>query len=128
MIPTTNTRMNDIIELKEDGIIYVTYPEVVTEAAIERTYEIFLELAQHQGGQCLILVDMSGLKNLGTSALRQQIALVSGKIKPHVKKDAIIGINSTLLRSAVNIGILISGRNDIRIFENKETAIKWLKG
>jgi len=122
------------IELAEEGIIYSVFydplPDVDEDARRAELYsEIVMKmLDENKGGKLNAIVDMLPLKDSKITPPGKAGKVYSEIAKdPRVGKIAIVGINN-LYKALVKFILMAAHKSDdIKTFDNRENATKWLR-
>ncbi len=130
MIPINPTEEKTKIWIDKEGIlnikIFMKDSAVETEDLLKDTKESLLA----SGAKTKILVDISGavIGHMRSSQLRRGVVK---SIKEWIKeakfeKAAVFG-GDTIRRTIASFILVASGIKNIRVFETREKALKWLK-
>ena len=115
---------------EEDGIIKTGCVAAYGEEKIKEFTSQFLKLLETANGKGRALVDATASGGKATTSLTgRKIYIEFGK-QAIAEKIAIFGVNAlqkvvaSFIMKAINIG---AGIKELKFFEKKEEAIKWLK-
>ena len=116
---------------EKEGIVYLNMEKAYEESSIE---DLILEtkkvLEKFQGEAKVLIALTPYLKDphLRSSQFRQELAEKAKDIlkKPGFKKAAIFG-GTTITRTIASFVTTAAGLKNIKVFENREKALKWLK-
>ena len=115
------------IWIDKEGIVHVRMIRDLTSENIKNLIEEGRELVKRLSGKPKVIIDIaSGLSSIPFQ-LRKEIG---GYVKelvenPGFKKVAISG--GIIARTIASFIIAASGEKNIKVFETKEEALKWLK-
>jgi|APFre7841882654_1041346.scaffolds.fasta_scaffold01608_15 hypothetical protein len=125
-----STNKEEKIVWEEDGIIRTGCVAAYGEERIKEFTGQFLKLLEAANGKGRALVDATASGGKATTSLTgRKIYIEFGK-QAIAEKIAIFGINTlqrvvaSFIMKTINIG---AGIKELKFFEKKEEAIKWLK-
>ena len=120
----TSVDENNIVHMSLKGTIKNdALPEL--KVWVEKTAAIIKEVHEKTGTKVKALMDLSTLSNEYDG---EGISVLAGFAKtnePHIYKTALFGA-SWGIKFAANIVIALSGRENIKMFNIEEEAMKWL--
>lgn len=116
---------------EEDGVVNIRIAKVVTEEDVDELIEQTRESLKSFSGRAKILIDMTAINvtaGIRSSGFRKKAAVQAKALieSPGFKKAALFG-GATIHRTIASFIIVASGIKNIRMFETKEKALKWLK-
>lgn len=119
--------MNEFVQIGEDNIVYIKYKPQMSIDDVSVYIRELTEVVEASAEPVCILTDIGPTQGIISSAIRSKIAEGIKPLKKNIHKSAVVGFNSFFKKSAVSIVLTLSGRKDIKIFDDKEKALEWLK-
>lgn len=117
----------------ENNIVLVTYRSGMGFAKFKELIDECIHFGECYEGKFNQLLDLTQLNtyeilagNFSSRSLYHKLQRHAAK-HGYIRKEAIFGSNSTALNSSINLAMMISGRKNVRIFDNREDALKWIK-
>lgn len=118
--------MQQIVSLKSEGLIHIKYPSQANlELANQYLNEINQILNQNEG-KFNILTDATNLAELPHGEIKKVFTDGIKAYSHRINKSAIFGFQDTIMSIAAKLIITITGRKNIKLFNTKEEAMKWL--
>jgi hypothetical protein len=123
--------MRKLVEYNErERILWVTFTPKMTPADLQEYYDEntkVLETISAKNQKIVIIADMTSLiprfPNYDERVvIKQNIA----RYKPYVEREAIFGLQH-YIRTFTNALFAFVGRKDMKLFEDEQTAMSWLK-
>lgn len=119
--------MGKIINIDENGIYHVVYTQEMSSEDLAAFVKETQDVIDSNPKDILALIDITAYSQRSTYEERKQVREINQKIKPYVKKEAVI-VNDVLKRMIAQAIYSITGRNEnTSFFQTKEEALKWLK-
>jgi len=114
--------------LREDGIVYVVVGKTVSEEEVMDLIDKIEEILKSVPGKAKVLVDVGTVAVIRSSSFRNKLAkrLRDTVESRGVEKAAFFG-QKLITRTIVSFIVMASGLKNLKVFENKEKALKWLK-
>jgi len=114
------------IEWRE-GIMFLTY--IGAFDGDDYTYLAFPQLQEHlqeEGKRTRMVTDLSRAR---AKSIRIVEAAVRGArhFAPYIEREAWVGLRSNAVSFLAERAIALSGREDIRIFKDVDTALRWIR-
>lgn len=111
----------------DDDIVCISLDSDISLQEWDTLTDALTELKKESPGNIKFLTDASQVRiSSFDSSKRVKVAESFKLYKEKVVRHAIYGITEPFLASAVNVLILLSGRNNLKVFKTKEEAIPWL--
>ncbi len=111
-----------------NDVIYTIYPEEITPLIAKKILienDHLIEILAKEGKPILLLTDASNMKRVSLEARKE--AIVWAK-REHYKKIGIFAKKNIYAKYLINMVLKVLNKsNTIRFFEDKKSAIKWLK-
>lgn len=116
------------IWLENDGIIRINIGKKMEEEIFRELTERLKEIAEKVSGKLTVLVDVSKVPHIPSSAFRKMgVNLIKDLFKnPGFKKIALWG-GGKIQRTVASFVITTTRMKTIKHFNTKEEALKWLK-
>ncbi len=114
--------------LREDGIVYVVVGKTVSEEEVMDLIDKIEEILKSVPGKAKVLVDVGTVAVIRSSSFRNKLAkrLRDTVESRGVEKAAFFG-QKLITRTIVSFIVMASGLKNLKVFENKEKALKWLR-
>lgn len=112
----------------KDGTVHIKVTEVAAEQDVYKLIKEAREVIEKLSGKAKILIDISGAAVFRSAPFRKKAAEQVGDIAKNIgfKRAAMFG-GGLIRRTVASFVIAASGIKNMRIFETKEEALKWLK-
>lgn len=112
----------------EGGMIYIEVAKTITEQGVDKLIGEVRGALEKLLGKAKLLIDMNDVRIIRSSQFRQKAA---GQLRdmvenPGFEKAALFGGGLTR-RTVASFIVAASGIKNMKVFETKEEALKWLK-
>lgn len=126
----TKTKEGNSLWIDKDRVVNIKIIKVITQEEAYEIIDVAERLLKDSKGKSRVLIQILAYKGpfIASSEFRKQ---VSKKIKevikdPGFEKVAILG-GTIIIRTVSSFIITASGVKNMKIFSDKEEALKWLK-
>lgn len=118
--------MGKIVNIGDDGLVHVVFLDKMDEEKTDLYIKELKEIVHSSHKKLRILTDISATDHMN-SVLRKKMVEGIKDLRYNIEKSAVIGFNSTFKMSIVQFVLTLSGRTDIKTFNSREKALRWLK-
>lgn len=114
------------VSIVENNIVRLDVPERFDLDAIKCAYSEMVEVYEHIGGPIRLISDISKPQELPKTDERAQMVKCMKAFGPCIEKSVGIGLNS-IQRIAANMTLMLAGRENVKLMDNEEEPLAWLK-
>lgn len=111
------------LEILQAGFMVVQWAEQLTASSVDEFYPRFIDALKAQPGKTCVVGDFSRTKTGNMQAALRGIEWL-GQSRPYILRAAGCGTN-VFIESMVKSVLILSGRNDIRMFRSRSEAEAW---
>lgn len=124
-----NTIMKKIITSRPDGVLFFEFPSTITKEIVEQYCDEMDEALSKIDGKFRALADASRIEHIPPIEVAKELGRCMKKNQARKEKSAVyIGSErSTFLKVAVRSTLTMIGRSDIKLFDDLNQALEYVK-